>query len=560
MSRLCRCAVTALVAGLLFAATAQAHPERPSHFPTHGGEVPQYRTSGPARVVCTAATAKRIQDFNGEVRERNEALLGQCRYRHIQQAVNAAGNGDRILIMPGTYREEPSRRVPTPDPRCRDDYTASEGDPGRPLADLGTGVDQAEQGTEKAPTYKHHRKCPNSLNLIGIIGDRTNDSDRICDDKCHLQIEGTGRVPTDVRVIGSRNKDNVFRADRADGVMFRNFQVQYSDFNNIYVHETDGFHHDRILTRWSREYGLLSFTSDHGLYENIEGYGTGDSAVYPGSGPPRRACPGRDDEPPFTSEDYGIEVRNVNSHHNTIGYSGTAGDSIYVHDSRFHHNSAGLTTDSFASGHPGMPQDCARFENNRVYSNNVNYFNDKRDEYCRKTPPKERNRRIVCPSFQVPVGTGLLIAGGNDNVVKDNSFFDNWRNGVRLLHVPSAARGEPEEGIDTSFRNSFVDNRMSLRPDGTRDPNGQNPRKGDGFADFWWDEQGSGNCWRGNVGPGGSRPVDNGFPQHCPVITPPTPVGSPKKMASQAPCATWDPKSNPDPPGCDWFNTPPEPR
>ena len=583
----------ALLAGLALAATASAHPERPSFYPNYAGKVPQYRTTGPTRVVCTGATAGRIARMGGggsggdgesasrtqsgsrnrssivqqgdsggdAIKRRNEVLLERCRYRTIQAAINAARNGDRILVMPGTYTEEPSRRVPNPDPRCAGDYTASEGDPTRPLADLGTGVNQLEQGTERAPTYAHHRKCPNSLNLIAIVGDRLGDPDRRCDDKCNLQIEGTGAKPTDVKIIGSRNKDNVIRADRADGVVLRNFQVQFSDFNNIYVHETNGFRESDILTRWSREYGALSFTSDHGLYERIRGYGTGDSVIYPGSGPQRARC-----------GDYGIEVRDVDAHHSTIGYSGTAGDSVYVHDSKFHHNSAGLTTDSFASGHPGMPQDCSRFENNQFYSNNVNYFNDARDRYCRDTPPRRRDRTKVCPSFQVPVGTGLLIAGGNGNVVKNNFFFDNWRNGVRLLWVPAAVRGEPDlaKQRDTSNHNRFVGNQMGFRPSGVRDPNGNDPnagrptQKGDGYADFWWDQEGAGNCWRGNRGPGGRAPTTNGFRFACPVTAPPTPAGDPAKTGSQASCAAWDPNPgptyNPDPTGCDWFRTPPEPR
>jgi hypothetical protein len=88
-------------------------------------------------VVCKADTRERIQSLSGPARERNEALLERCRYRHIQAAVNDAKNGYRILIMPGVYKEEPSRQVPTPDPRCENDYTPSEGDPARPIADLG---------------------------------------------------------------------------------------------------------------------------------------------------------------------------------------------------------------------------------------------------------------------------------------------------------------------------------------------------------------------------------------------------------------------------------------
>ena len=274
-------AIVPLTAALLLATGASAHPERPSKFPNYSGKVPSVRTSGPSRVVCTAASAERIKAYRGTVRTRNEGLLKRCRYRHIQSAVNDAVNGDRILIMPGLYTEEPSRRVPTPQPKCAGDYTASERDPARVISNLGTGIDQAEQGTEKAPTYEHHRKCPNSQNLIGIVGD-DGDADRRCDDKCNLQLEGTGPNPGEVQIIGSRSKDNVIRADRADGIVFSNFTTQFGDFNNIYVHETNGFLNDRLITRWGREYGLLSFTSDHGLYQDIDGYGTGDSAVYPG--------------------------------------------------------------------------------------------------------------------------------------------------------------------------------------------------------------------------------------------------------------------------------------
>ena len=137
------------------------------------------------------------------------------------------------------------------------------------------------------------------------------------------------------------------------------------------------------MSRYSREYGVLSFTSDHGLYDNVESYGAGDSGVYPGSGPEGHCAR------------YGIELRHINSHDNTLGYSGTAGNGIWVHDSKFHHNATGLTTDSFAFGHPGMPQDCAKWERNEIYSNNNNLFDDERDAYCKTTtaPCRSATRR-----------------------------------------------------------------------------------------------------------------------------------------------------------------------
>jgi hypothetical protein len=48
----------------------------------------------------------------------NRTLADRCRFRHIQAAVRRAGNNDRVVVMPGLYLEEPSRRKPTDDPRC----------------------------------------------------------------------------------------------------------------------------------------------------------------------------------------------------------------------------------------------------------------------------------------------------------------------------------------------------------------------------------------------------------------------------------------------------------
>ena len=95
--------------------------------------------------------------------------------------MNAAHNGYRILVLPGVYKEEPSRRVPNDNPKCKGDQ-----------------YDGEEPGTK---SYKFQRDCPNVQNLIAITGD-DDDAGRRCDDKCNLQIEGTGRKPKDVQVVG----------------------------------------------------------------------------------------------------------------------------------------------------------------------------------------------------------------------------------------------------------------------------------------------------------------------------------------------------------------------
>jgi hypothetical protein len=550
-SALIALAIAALTA-IALPATAGAHAERQTFFPDpNQGDFPQIRDTGTELVVCNGTTKRRIQAFNGKLRARNNHLLHRCAYEDIQAAVNDAQNGSRIIVMPGAYGELPSRG-PAP-AGCQDVY-------------------QRTANGQNAITYEEQRQCPNAQNLIAILGD-TN-GDRVCDSKCNIQIEGSGNRPQDVVLNGDRAKLNIIRADRADGIVITNLMLQYSDFNNVYVLETNGFMVDRIISRYSREYGVLSFTSDHGIYQNCEVLGNGDSGVYPGSGPDRHGLPDAH------GHVYGIEIRGCNSHDNNIGSSGTAGNGTWFHNNRFHDNAIGVTTDSFAGGHPGQPQDSSKWTGNLIYSNNKNIFSDDRDTYC-KQPAADRDPTVVCPTFQVPVGTGILIAGGNDNIVEGNYIFDNWRRGTMLHWVPAALRGEPDpaKGVDTSNNNAYLGNCMGIRPsnldipdwntcEGTTDKNG---------VDFWWDEEEGldcapdqpgcvdtegvkGNCWSGNVGTNAGQPTsDPGVLPACPGLDNGFKFPNINKLLELLPCADWDPQTNTDPPGCNWFTLPPEP-
>ena len=524
----------ALCALVLLPGRAEAHAERATYFPDHRlGEVPAYRSRGPSHVVCARDSRARIDRSwagNGPKRRRVRMLrlrlLTRCRFRDVQAAVEASRSGDRILIMPGVYREEPSRRVPVNDPTCSG--------PGywEPTNDS-----HGENGM--LPTYRFQLDCPLSRNLIAIIGDT--DGDRRCDRRCNLQIEGMGRRARDVVIEGDRRKRDVIRADRADGIHIRNLTAEQAAFNDVDVVETNGFRLSKLVVRHGQDYGVLTFTSDNGLYEDIEAYGNGDAGIYPGSGP-EGGC-----------RRYGIEIRRVNSYGNVLGYSGTAGNGTWTHDSRFHDNAAGVSDDSFASGHPGMPQDCSKWTGNEINSNNVNFFQRDR-AYCSSTPFEQRRKEVVCPQFQVPVGSGLILYGANRNQIADNDIWDNWRSGIRLFYVPAIVRGEldPRKLFDTSNGNRFENNRMGVTPGGAADPNG---------TDFTWDEQGIGNCWQGN------RAADGRAITSDPRVLPTCDSGGSRsilpnllKAAAEVPCASWNPRTNPDPPGCTWFITPPEPR
>ncbi len=519
----------ALAALLAIVPLAAAHPERTTVFPDHTkGSTPKlrdYKGGGRDRIVCKPDSGRLVRRiFRGQRRLLAERLrqVRDCRYRHVQAAVDAARSGDDILLMPGVYREEPSTRVPAD----------------RPEGECGP-MEVPDDGDAPVPTYQYQHACPNARNLIAILGDRDPDDERrACDQKCRLLIRGMGRRPTDVLLVGDRRKRDVLRGDRADGIVLFNFAVEQGAFNNIDLVETNGFRIERVVARYGQNYGVLTFASDNGLYRGVEAYGNGDSGVYPGSGPEGHC------------RRYGIIIERSNVHDNNMGFSGTAGNGTWYRKNRFHHNGAGGANDSFASGHPGMPQDCSKWTENHIYSNNRgDFYDDAHDRYCASTPFERRRRTYVCPQFQIPVGTGIALFGANGNRIERNWIYDQWRDGVRQFYVPAAVRGEmdPAKQQDTSHQNVYRGNHMGVRPDGTRDPNG---------LDFFWDEQGRGNCWESNGRFVTSDPRQLPACPGSPVLLP----GSAEKFASQVPCVTWDPRANPNPPGCDWFVAPPEPR
>lgn len=509
--------VAALALSLSAAPPAQAHEERPVTFPDGSGSVPTLRTGEPDLLVCKTdrpAFERRIAAFPAPLKARNLALYERCArsgHRHLQQAVDAVDRpGMTIAVLPGLYEEEPS--LPPPTGAC----AALKA----PKSSLGYQI----------LSYEQQRQCPHNQNLVAILG------------KKNLQIEGTGASRLDVVLDAKYTKLNAIRADRADGVYFRNFTAQRTTFNSLYVLAADGFVIDDVLTRWNDEYGFLTFASDHGLYKNCESYGNGDSGIYPGSASDINN--GRGYEVPR----YSIEITGCRSHHNMVGYSGTAGDSVHVHDNEFDHNMGGASMDSAFPGHPGLPQNHARFARNLIHDNNENYYRYVADGTCAK-PPVERGyeQGVVCPQISMPPGTGIITAGGNWNRYEDNWVYGHRNAAFFLSAVPAFIRGESAWGkqADTSHHNRYAGNRLGVDKTGASRPN---------RIDVWWDGQGGGNCWQGDAA--ASTPA--ALPEcgkRLGAVSGSTDrlVGEPAKLAHLLVCADYNVQARRLPAGCDWY-------
>jgi hypothetical protein len=605
MSRLVPACVA--LATLAFTGTAAAHVERPAYWPNPapdtsispatGGKVPKVRSlksalnrkaPGTTRVVCqpnsmalvrrSIGAAKRNGYFVRPSDERklsrkqarrllrmNKRFKKMCKFREIQPAVNASGNNDRVVVMPGLYTEPTARAQPTNDPAC-DQYRTNGDKPG-------------QEGT--ALSYEYQFRCPNDQNLVAVMGRGLTDTkppipprmDRhgIPDEgpciRCNFQIEGSGVNADDVileagdasKGDGGPNgvgtaKDVAIRADRADGFVLKNMKVRHAKEHGIYVLESDGYMLTHFKAFYNGLYGTLTFVVDHGVQQHCNGVGHGDSAVYPGAAPETGA-----QRKEGTEERYNQEIRFCDLHHNMAGYSGTNGNAVWVHDNRMYDNVLGLQTDVVTgAGHPGYPGDSMLVEDNLFYSNNFNIYAED---------------STVKPAFPFPVGTGLWIAGGNKHQVRKNYFYDNWRRGTMLFSVPDqlicgpAADGNEQAGCDpngqtTSFDNSQYDNFMGVRPDGTADPNG---------VDFWWDPYPgtTGNCWWDNKPADGAKITTQGHQgesslPECQKGTKRSEsvgrgnfahTGELLSCVAAFETRTFDPNGP-----CPWFKTPPEPQ
>jgi hypothetical protein len=516
---------SALVAGALAAlgialaaGPAYAHDERPVAPVSGNGHVPVYRTTGPERLVCKtdrAAFEATIAAYPPALKATNEDLWTRCQatgYRDLQTAVDSVTSaGVDIKVLPGLYQELPSFAEPTAACAHLD----------APFSRMGYQILSWEQ----------QQACPHNQNMVAILN------------KHDLQIEGTGAAPADVMFDGRYLILNGLRADNSDGVYFRNMAAERTQFNAFYIMQTDGFMLDSVMGRWNDEYAFLTFDDDHGVYQNCEAYGNGDSGIYPGAAHNINDDEGH--EPPR----YAIEVRDCYSHDNTLGYSGTAGDSVWAHDNMFTHNETGVSTDSAFPNHPGMPQNHALFEHNVIADNDRDYNGFVRDGTCALDREKRGYEQgVVCPSVGVPTGAGIINPGGNWNVWRDNWIYGNSYAGILTSWVPGFIRNANTwaEQFDTSHHNRYTGNVMGRRQDGSAAPNGM---------DFWWDGQGTDNCWQ-SARPAGTEPLalpacGSGWSVSGPGTM--RYVAEPMKIITLYDCATYDLIQQNVPSGCSWF-------
>lgn len=434
-------AVAVIGAAIVLAAgPAFAHQERPVESPPRPGTFVDPHRVQPHVVVCKPSSRpsaadralylSKISSTSGRARaywqarlanwKYNARLWPQCRFHDIQAAVNAVTGHRDILVMPGEYYEYPSRRAPDLPPD-RDDGTNS---------------------------YQFQKAHPNSVNLIGIVG------------KPSITLQGTGFDRDDVEIDAGFAKHVGVRADRSNRFIARNFTVEHAVEHGLYTIESDGYLYDNVAGRYSGEYQLFGFASDHGVIQNCEAVGGGDSGIYVGGAP--------------SSGRINTIVQHCRIHHNVMGFSGTNANWVVLRGNDWYDNAVGIVVDA-ESDHPNYPPGYVRMVGNRIWNNNFNVYSPKSN-----VKPLGFTRDVL----HVPVGSGIVMASFSHSLIRGNWIWNNRTIGVGLSSL---------EVIDRGARSTYdrIAGNWFTRPGGIESPNG---------VDLFWDGLGEGNCWDPNYG------------------------------------------------------------
>jgi plastocyanin len=211
----------------------------------------------------------------------------------------------------------------------------------------------------------------------------------------YLTIRGTDR--NTVILDGDFKRPNGIHVIEADGVAVENLTARHYLLNGFYWTTVNGYRGSYLTAYNNGDYGLYAFDSVYGRFEYSYASGHPDSGFYIGQCFPCHAV-----------------IDHVVSVDNGIGYSGTnAGGDLRIVNSTWTRNQGGVVPNTLDSERLA-PQRGVYIAGNRVYDNNN-----------REAPAKTAQASAL--------GVGILLAGGNDNVVERNMVWNHDAYGIAVF-------------------------------------------------------------------------------------------------------------------------------
>jgi plastocyanin len=216
--------------------------------------------------------------------------------------------------------------------------------------------------------------------------------------KDNIVIRGEDRNET--VLDGEFKLDNGFLVSGANGVTIENMTAKNYKVNGFFWTGVKGYRGSYLTAIRNGDYGLYGFDSRYGQFDHSLGTGSPDAGFYIGQCYPCDAL-----------------ITDSESYLNGLGYSGTnAGGNLRIVRSTFRDNRAGIVPNS-GSYEKYPPERESTIVGNIVHGN------------FRDDVPAINAALLV-------EGSGIISAGGIDNVIERNLVYDHDKAGILLLGFP----------------------------------------------------------------------------------------------------------------------------
>ena len=208
----------------------------------------------------------------------------------------------------------------------------------------------------------------------------------------------------------------------ADGVVVENLTARNYKSNGFFWTGVKGYRGSYLTAIRNGDYGIYAFDATYGQFDHDYGAGSPDAGFYIGQCFPCHAV-----------------ITDSLSEWNGIGYSGTnAGGSLLVVRSVWRDNRVGIVPNS-GTEEKNPPQHGITIVGNTVYGNN-------------------NGKTAAIDIAQLAIGTGILVAGGNDNVVERNLVYDHDLVGIGVIPLPEKViNPDDPKAINFDARRNEVD-------------------------------------------------------------------------------------------------------
>lgn len=214
---------------------------------------------------------------------------------------------------------------------------------------------------------------------------------------------------------GGFELDNGVKVLGANGVAVENMTARKFTRNGFFWIGVKGYRGSYLTSTRTGDYGIYAFDSTDGRFDHDYGSGSPDAGFYIGQCYPCNAL-----------------ITDSIAEYNGLGFSGTnAGGNLVITKSVWRKNRAGIVPNS-GDGEENPPERETTVVGNTVYDNNNG-----------KTPSID--------AAKLAQGNGILVAGGNDNLITRNLVFDHDIAGIAVVL-------NPDKTVWFANRNRVVDN------------------------------------------------------------------------------------------------------